>query len=109
MNFKCIGVDVFVFCKRLPVEEFPKLAQQTFKNFKLKAVSNRGTRVWPGDRPSFHLTDIYRCRFVSEPTGNLSQEEIVEFLSDLNKLGLVWVHLEKLHSENNQNLFSEMH
>ena len=110
-HFFCVGVDIFVWKNEWKFG-FSDLAVEPFKNlpdFEIKGVSNRGTRIWPGDRPSFELTDIFRIRFVSKNQNvNLSSEKILELLKIFNANGLNWVHIEKLHRSEEKNLFSEM-
>jgi len=104
---RTVGVDIFVHSKTLPVETFPVLEEKV-EGFSLKGISNRGTRVWPGERPNILCVDIYRCRFDKNNWSSITQEEIVSLLAHLNKLGLEWVHIEKLHEINGQRAFSAM-
>jgi hypothetical protein len=106
-GLKCIGVDVFLRFENYDPKKIDSLKQ--LGAFHLKALSNRGTRVWPGDRPAFELTDIFRARFQFESGQSAtSQANIIELLKVLNELNIEWVHLEKLHVDGNKILFSEM-
>ncbi len=105
-SFDCVGVDVFLRIQDFGVSTPAFLQKVT--SFELKALSNRGTRVWPGDRPNFELTDIFRARFMPKTTGAITQDQIVGLLTELNKLNVEWVHLEKLHRLDDKNVFSEM-
>ena len=108
-NFKCVGVDIFVSQEKIPVTTHPVFASTTWGNFKLKAVSNRGTCVWPDREVNFALTDVFRCRIMSSNNEVLSQKQIIDILKNLDEWGLSWVHLEKLHADGDKKLFSEMH
>jgi hypothetical protein len=110
-NFYCVGVDVFVWNNDW-INHFSESSVQALKtiaHFEIKAISNRGTRVWPGERPAFALTDTFRIRFFGiSQTENLGNEKILFLLDTLNKLNLNWVHIEKLHRTSTKLLFSEM-
>ena len=110
-HFFCIGVDIFIW-KNEWKKGFSDAAVEPFKKnafFDIKGVSNRGTRIWPGDRPSFELTDLFRLRFLAKNQNeNLTSEKIMGLLEVFNSNQLNWVHIEKLHRTEDKNLFSEM-
>lgn len=89
-QIKVVGVDVFVQMSRLP--ELP--AALKGHALQMKMISNRGTKVWPGELPPIHLTDVFCCRFMGN-SGDV-ESQILDLLSALEKAGWRWVHLEKL-------------
>ncbi len=82
---KLVGMDVFVVSSGLPK------VPEKIAGFELKAISNRGTKVWPGATPSIQLTDSFGCRYLSPNPQPLA------LLEALEKAGFTWVHVEKLH------------
>ena len=88
MEQKLYGVDIYVQNTSLPK------VPETLGQLKLKAIFNRGTKVYPGDAPTCHLTDIHQCRYETESTG---LSEIRNALSDLEKAGFKWVELHNLY------------
>ncbi len=92
---KCVGIDVFVYTDK----GLPKVPT-TLAGFELKVISNRGTKVWPGDLPKINLTDVYSCRF--RGTGSP-----IELLQAVEKAGFTWVHVEKLHEIDGKEMFAK--
>lgn len=89
-SVKVMGVDVFVRTTKMPVIQ---TGSDSIGPFELKTVSNRGTKVWPGNTPHIHMTDVYGCRFMHTGAG---VAPVTELLTKLEKLGWEWVHVEKL-------------
>ncbi len=86
---KVVGVDVFI-----RQASIPKLTQgPAVGDFELKVISNRGTKVWPGNPPNIHMTDVYTCRFIYKGS---SIPPALELIGKLEALGFEWVHIEKL-------------
>ncbi len=93
------GVDVFVRSKTgIPV--LPEIIGA----FKLAMISNRGTKIYPGVTPDILLVDHFRCRFYSEKP--VEHDDVIAFLSVFPK-EYVWNHIEILHKEGDQPLFSK--
>lgn len=88
-EFKAVGVDLFVRQAKIPEFRDPSVA-----GFRLRSISNRGTKIWPAPTPPIHLTDVFGCRFLFEGKG---QPDFTGFLTAIEKLGFEWVHVEKLH------------
>jgi hypothetical protein len=88
-QIKIVGLDVFVRHEGIPA--LP--AGVDLGPFELKVISNRGTKVWPGNAPKIHLTDVFTCRFVHKGAGAVPA---LDLLGKLEKLGFEWVHIEKL-------------
>jgi len=93
---KCIGVDVFI---EHP-DGIPKIPE-VVDNLTLKMISNRGTKVYPGNLERIWLVDHHRCRYIgTDSKGDyieIHDEEIYDLLRELSRLNFKWMHLEKLH------------
>ena len=91
----CHGVDVFVENPN----GIPEMPEQ-IDHLKLKMISNRGTRVYPGVIPKIWLVDHHRCRYVaSDENGkyiNIGDEEIFDLIREISAAGIKWMHIEKL-------------
>lgn len=91
----CHGVDIFV---ENP-SGVPQMPEQVGK-LKLKMISNRGTKVYPGPQPNIWLVDHHRCRYVAEDdNGNyliIGDNEIFNLIREVSAFGIKWMHIEKL-------------
>lgn len=91
----CHGVDIFV---ENPTG-IPKVPE-TVGNLKLKMISNRGTKVYPGPMPKIWLVDHHRCRYVARDENdnykNIGDIEIFDLIREVSAYGIKWVHIEKL-------------
>lgn len=94
------GADVFVDYK----DGLPAMPE-TVGRFSLRLMSNRGTKVWPGPTPDILLVDHYRCRYVAD--GPVSREEVLDLVTQVNKAGFVWMHVELLHWANGEAKYSK--
>lgn len=93
------GADVFVEYNGLPP------MTQEVGPFRLRLMSNRGTKVWPGELPDILLVDHYRCRYVSDET--VTRKQVLELLEALTDIGIVWCHVELLNHVGNQVRYSK--
>jgi hypothetical protein len=88
MTQKLYGIDIFVLNTNLP-----KVPSQISK-LKLKAIFNRGTKVFPGDAPTCHLTDVHQCRYEAE---SATLADLREGLAEIEKAGFNWVEVHNLY------------
>jgi hypothetical protein len=88
MTQKLYGADIFIKHSSLP--SLP----ENLGNLKLKAIFNRGTKVFPGEKPTCHLTDVHQCRYEA-PLSTLV--EIRTALTELEKAGFEWVEIHNLY------------
>ncbi len=91
----CHGVDIFVEEPNgLPA--IPEIVD----HLKLKMISNRGTKVYPGIMPKIWLVDHHRCRYVATDENgkfiNIGDEEIFDLIREISAAGIKWMHIEKL-------------
>lgn len=92
------GLDIFV--RTTDISLLPK----SLGKLTLTMVSNRGTKIYPGEIPDIVIVDCQRCRYTSEQ--NLTNADILEFLQ-MFPSELPWMHIEKLHEENGVALYSK--
>jgi hypothetical protein len=93
------GVDVYIWTPETP--DLPK----EFGKFKLKLISNRGTKVWPPPAPDMHLLDWPRSRYVSDE--EVTDQEIDELVAHLSGQGYRWTKCQKLFRKDGVNQYSE--
>src|SRR5688572_2635029 len=94
-----IGIDVFV-----AQQEIPKVPE-TLLGMKLRVISNRGTKIWPGTAPKIQMTDCYCCRYLSDKP--IESGTATRALSELEANGFNWVHVEKLLEIDGKQAFSD--
>jgi len=94
---RVIGADIFV--------EWPQDAESLGRSldkivetsdFRLKMISNRGTKVYPLGDAFPDCVDHWRCRFVLRDTNaDASPEQVLTLLTQISELHQ-WMHVEKL-------------
>ncbi|MGH9433268.1 MAG: NADP-dependent isocitrate dehydrogenase [Terriglobia bacterium] len=94
---RVVGVDVFVESPRDSSEIGPSLEKLAEGSpFRLKLISNRGTKVYPAMGAMTDCVDHWRCRFVArEGNGSISNDQVLQFVTKVSTQHS-WVHLEKL-------------
>lgn len=101
-QYRTVGLDVFVRS-----DESAEVLGDRIKNlssesgFYLKMISNRGTKVYPGEIEA-DCVDQFRCRFMSKNEVTIGERQIVDLLHKLNEANVEWMHIEKLNLINNQ-------
>lgn len=92
-----IGIDIFVEY----LDGLPPLPEQV-GNLKLKMVSNRGTKVYPGEVPNIYLVDHHRCRYISTDENGeeakINDQDVLLLVQELSKRNIDWMHVEKLQN-----------
>ncbi|MCG3171953.1 MAG: Isocitrate dehydrogenase [NADP] [Myxococcota bacterium] len=84
---KLVGFDIFV--EHVGIPPMP----HEVGPFKLIMISNRGTKVWPGDDPGILLVDVHRCRYQTQ--ADIKQEDVMAAIQEIGK-SFAWMHVEKL-------------
>jgi isocitrate dehydrogenase len=103
-----VGVDLFVEANVSPEQLGPSLEKACEKSaLRLKMISNRGVKVYPGAAATIDCVDHFRCRFVrrdkSQPITNHQLAELVDLVGE----GHVWMHIEKLNEFDDVEGFSK--
>jgi isocitrate dehydrogenase len=102
------GVDVFIRNGRISADELGrKLEGLAGPEFRLKMISNRGQRVYPGGFPETFCSDHWRCRFVAPNGGpDPTRAAIRALLERIDGAGLEWIKLENLYLMNGERVYS---
>ena len=92
---KIKGIDIFIVHQGIP--KIPSLQGK----LQLTTIFNRGTKIFPGDEPSCHLTDVHQCRFESadeDDVSNIALEDLRETMKDLEAHGFHWCETHNLYN-----------
>lgn len=111
-----LGVDVFIDWKGSDPEEIGQALSNlgAFK-LKLKMITNRGVKVFPGGMKETYCTDHWRCRFVANDTkvsggapvyAPVDYEQVVALLSKLYNEGFDVIKTENLYEFDGKRAFS---
>lgn len=111
-----LGADVFIDWKGSDPEEIGQalLSLDAFK-LKLKMITNRGVKVFPGGIKETYCTDHWRCRFVARDADftrgapvyePVDYEQIVALLSKLHNDGFDVIKTENLYEFDGKRAFS---
>ncbi len=95
-----VGVDVYLEWH----EGSPDQLGETFKKvchngLELKAITNRGARVWPNGMPETFTTDHWRGRFMPKQAGaSISHTQVAKLLQDVADAGFDFIKTENLYT-----------
>ena len=98
---KLVGIDVFIDWSegdRNPDSLGARLEEATPEGWKLKMVTNRGVKVYPGGIPETFLTDHWRCRFLRSEGENTDFDRVLELLQSLGGAGHDVIKTEHLYT-----------
>lgn len=95
-----VGVDVYVEWKRDGGEQLAEIFNTLGQNvLHLKAVTNRGARIWPDGLPETFTTDHWRGRFMAAQPGQpVTHAQVVELLQRVTEAGLDFIKTENLYT-----------
>jgi isocitrate dehydrogenase len=66
---------------------------------KLKMITNRGVKVYPGGLPETFKTDHWRCRFVPQDENKeLTHADITQLLTNISEAGFDFIKTEQLYT-----------
>jgi isocitrate dehydrogenase len=74
----------------------------------LRAITNRGVRVWPAGLPETLCTDHWRCRFLHKADKVTNTSEVLALLARLAGAGLEHVQTENLYAFDGEPGFGEI-
>jgi isocitrate dehydrogenase len=96
-SLRVVGVDVFVESAQDAAQLGPSLEKLAADSpFRLKLISNRGTKVYPAMGAMTDCVDHWRCRFVAREAGSgITSEQVLQFVGKVSAQHS-WVHLQKL-------------
>lgn len=94
---RVVGVDVFIEFGGTPAELGASLEPLCGDApLKLKTISNRGTKVYPGETARIDCVDHFPCRFLlREEAADLQDSHVVDLLQRIAGKHR-WMHIEKL-------------
>lgn len=111
-----LGVDLFIdWDGSDPQEIGESLRELAGPHLKLKMITNRGVKVYPGGRDETFCTDHWRCRFVAEdsivhPVENVympvESSSIYQLMERLYQAGWDVIKSENLYSFDGERAFS---
>ncbi|GAA5028003.1 isocitrate dehydrogenase [Marivirga lumbricoides] len=103
-----VGVDVFIDDKNRDAEALGNsLVDASKEVLKLKMITNRGVKVYPGGMKSTFCTDHWRLRFISKSAEkvngqyeykNITAQEVIDIQSQLVKSGFDVIKTENLYT-----------
>lgn len=104
------GVDIFLDWDKGTAEELGKALEQ-FKvgHLKLRVITNRGVKVYPGGLLETFCTDHWRCRFHAEPGETIEHRQIVELYNQLVAAGFDCIKTENLYLFDGEPGFAAVH
>lgn len=105
-----VGIDVFLEWPGENGERNPNVLGQKLEalaqnGLRLKAVTNRGQKVYPNGRPETFCTDHWPCRFISQE-GAASYESVLGLLQRLHAEDFDVVKTENLYNFDGERAYS---
>ncbi|QDG54857.1 NADP-dependent isocitrate dehydrogenase [Persicimonas caeni] len=82
------------------------LQEAAADNWKLKMITNRGVKVYPGGFPETFHTDHWRCRFLPIEGETTTFDHILELLSSLHAAGWDVIKTEHLYTFDGRRAYS---
>ena len=116
-----VGVDVFIdwtSSDRNPDDLGKKLEELAGDALKLKMITNRGVKVYPGGQPETFKTDHWRCRFVGREKievktksgqsvqAPVSYQAVIGLLTRLSEANLNHIKTENLYEFDGKRAYS---
>ncbi|MBE0637475.1 MAG: NADP-dependent isocitrate dehydrogenase [Bacteroidales bacterium] len=111
-----IGVDIFLDWlenDRNPEILGKRLEQLTRSNLRLKMVTNRGLKVYPGGLPETWCSDHWRCRFLIPKSEHqntnaiqATSSDIIVLLQEMKEEGLDFIKTENLYNIGGKRAYS---
>ena len=93
-----VGVDLFLDWSDGSADELARrVVPLGGSGLELKAISNRGTKVWPNGSPETFCTDHWCCRFLGQDTKTpVSHDQVVALLGRVARARLDFIKTEGL-------------
>ena len=92
-----VGVDVYLdWSKGTPDELAAALVPVAGDDLTLRAILNRGIRVWPKGIPETLCIDQWRCRFTAKNGGPITHAQIAALLQRVAAAGFDFIQTEAL-------------
>ena len=104
-----VGIDVFLDWSegdRDPDVLGRGLEAATPESWKLKMITNRGVKVYPGGLPETFRTDHWRCRFLPSEGDTTSFPQVLDLLRSAHEAGYDVIKTEHLYTFGGQRAYS---
>ena len=83
-----VGVDVFIYHKGTVANFLAKIQHINMGPLRLRMITNRGVRVWPGGQPETVCIEQWRCRFTADEGHFPSQHDTIQVIAAFDKMEL---------------------
>lgn len=95
-----VGVDVYLEWDQGTPDQLGDTFKKVCHNgLELKAITNRGARVWPHGMPETFTTDHWRGRFMSSQAGRpVTHAQVVDLLQHVAEAGFDFIKTENLYT-----------
>lgn len=93
-----VGIDVFIYHKGSLNLFFSKISHINIGPLRLKMISNRGVRVWPGGQKETFCIEQWRCRFISDEGRTVSQNDAIQILHAFDHVQMDVIQAEFLYT-----------
>jgi len=104
-----IGVDVFIDWKEGD-RDFnvigDRLRIADADGLKLKLITNRGVKVYPGGMKETFCSDHWRCRFLNVDNTAITHAHVIDLLKQIEGLGFDFIKTEHLYTFDGERGFS---
>lgn len=104
-----VGIDVFIdwTADGRDADRIGRgLEEDSPADWRLKMITNRGVKVYPGGFPETFHTDHWRCRFLPREAEQTSFDEVLELLSALHAAGWDVIKTEHLYTFDGRRAYS---
>jgi isocitrate dehydrogenase len=94
------GIDVYLDWAEGSADELgAAMSKLDGEGVRLKAISNRGVKVWPGGASETFCSDHWRCRFIADSEGgSLTHAQLASLLARAAQAGFDFIKTENLYN-----------
>ena len=92
-----VGVDVYFDEAQLSAEALAEKLKTIDGELTIEVITNRGVKVWPDGAPETHISDHWRCRFLSAQDRHIKNSHIIALLTQIDRLGVEVIKTENLY------------
>lgn len=92
-----VGVDVYIYHRGSLADFFSRISHINVGPLRLKMITNRGVRVWPQGQPETFCIEQWRCRFVSDDSRTVAQNDVIQILHAFDHINLDVIKSEFLY------------
>ena len=101
-----VGIDAFLNHRGTLNDFFAKVSHINAGSIHLRMITNRGVRVWPAGQPETYCIDEWRLRFTADPGHTAAQNDLIQILHALDRIGMDIIKSEHLYLFDGQAGFS---